>query len=147
MMFKAAALSAQEVTPEELKAINKYTIEPLTADEVFTFSAVLCDNEIDRDHEHFALKALQQLKKVFVDRTVIKDHAYMADNQIARIYGTELAPSEKILSSGEPYTQLKAHCYMVRTDSNKDLITAITAGIKQERSVGFAFRSYICSIC
>jgi len=147
MMFKAAALSAQEVTPEELKAINKYTIEPLTADEVFTFSAVLCDNEIDRDHEHFTLKALQQLKKMFVGRTVIKDHAYMADNQIARIYGTELVTSEKILSSGEPYTQLKAHCYMVRTDSNKDLITEIKAGIKKEGSVGFALSSYICSIC
>ena len=27
--YKAAQLSAQEVTPEELKAINKFTLEPL----------------------------------------------------------------------------------------------------------------------
>ena len=147
MMFKAAALSAQEVTAEELKAINKHTIEPLTAEDVFTFSAVLCDNEVDRDHEHFSLKALQQLKKMFVGRTVIKDHEYTADNQIARIYSTELVTSEKILSSGEPYTQLKARCYMVKTDSNRDLITEIKAGIKKEGSVGFALSSYICSIC
>ena len=36
---------------------------------------------------------------------------------------------------------------MVRTDSNKDLITEIRAGIKKEGSVGFRAASSICSIC
>lgn len=144
---KAVTLEAQEVTEQELKAINKLTMESLSADEVFTFSAVLCDNEIDRQHEHFSLKALKKLQKLFVGRTVIKDHYASADNQVARIYATELVTTDKIKADGEAYVQLKAHCYMVRTDSNKDLITEIKAGIKKEGSVGVRVSSAICSIC
>lgn len=144
---KAATLAAQEVTEEEMKAINKFTLEPLEASEVFTFSAVLCDNELDRQYERFSVKALQQLQKLFVGKTVIKDHYPSADNQVARIYATELVETGKVLPSGEPYTQLKAHCYMVRTESNKDLIAEIKAGIKKEGSVGVRVSSSICSIC
>ena len=43
--------------------------------------------------------------------------------------------------------QLVAHCYMVRTASNADLIAEIKGGIKKEGSVGFAASSVICSIC
>ena len=43
------------VTEEALAAINRYTQKDLTADEVFVFSAVLCDNEIDRDFERFSI--------------------------------------------------------------------------------------------
>lgn len=144
---KAATLSAQEVTEDELKLINKHTLEPLTAEDVFTFSAILCDNELDRHYEQFSVKALKDLQKLFLGKTVIKDHIASADNQVARIYATELVETGKTLASGEPYTQLKAHCYMVRTESNKDLITEIRAGIKKEGSVGFRVSSSICSIC
>ena len=90
MIEKAATLAPQEVTEAELKAINKYALEPLTADQVFTFKAVLCDNEVDRVYERFNLKALQDLAKLFKGKTVIKDHRRTADNQVARIYATEL---------------------------------------------------------
>ena len=66
MIQKAAGLAVGEVTEAELKAINKYTLEPLKAEEVFTFKAVLCDNELDRHFEHFTLKALQDLQKRFL---------------------------------------------------------------------------------
>lgn len=144
---KAATLSAQEVTEAELKLINKYALEPLNAKDVFTFSAILCDNELDRQYEQFSVKALKDLQKLFLGKTVIKDHIASADNQVARIYATELVETGKTLASGEPYTQLKAHCYMVRTESNKDLITEIRAGIKKEGSVGFRVSSSICSVC
>lgn len=147
MIYKAAQMTAQEVTPEELKAINKQALEPLEASDVFTFSAVLCDNDVDRDYERFSLKALTDLKKLFVGKPVIKDHNARADNQVARIYATELVQTEKILPSGEPYTQLKAHCYMVRTASNADLIAEIKGGIKKEGSVRCKVASSICSIC
>ena len=144
---KAASLGAHEVTEAELKAINKHTLEPLKAEDVFTFKAVLCDNEIDRTHEHFTLKALQDFQKLFIGKTVIKDHERSADNQVARIYATELAESGKITKTGEPYTQLVAHCYMVRTERNADLIAEIKAGIKKEGSIGCSASSCICSIC
>lgn len=148
LIYKAAQLATHEVTAEELKAINKYTLEPLEAADVFTFKAVLCDNELDRDYERFSVKALQDLKKLFLGKTVIKNHSWDADGQVARIYATELVTSEKaVTKSGEPYTQLVAHCYMVRTESNKDLIAEIKGGIKKEGSVGCAVSSSICSIC
>ena len=147
LIFKAAGLEAQEVTEEELRFINKYTLTPLTAEEVFTFKAVLCDTELDRQYEHFSPKALKDMQKLYLGKTVIKDHVASADNQVARIYATEVVDSGKLMKSGEPYLQLVAHCYMVRTASNADLITEIKAGIKKEGSVGFRPSSSICSIC
>lgn len=147
VIHKAAALSAQEVTEAELKAINKHALEPLKAEDVFTFKAVLCDNELDRDYEQFSLKALQELQKLFSGKTVIKDHTWSADNQVARIYATELVQGTKAAKSGELYTQLVAHCYMVKTASNADLIAEIKGGIKKEGSVGCRVSSSICSIC
>ena len=147
MIHKAAQLTAHEVTDAELAAINKYALSPLTAEEVFTFKAVLCDNEIDRQFERFTLKALQDLQRLYLGKTVIKDHIHKADNQVARIYATELVQGTKTTKAGELYTQLVAHCYMVRTTSNADLIAEIKGGIKKEGSVGFAASSAICSIC
>lgn len=147
MITKAAQLANQEVNDEELKLINKHTLSPLSADEVFTFKAVLCDNEIDRQSERFTIKALEDLKKLFIGKTVIKDHSWSANDQVARIYATELVMSEKTNKSGEPSAQLVAYCYMVKTASNADLIAEIKGGIKKEGSVGFRASSVICSIC
>ena len=147
MITKAAHLENQEITEAELHAINKHTLSPLTADDVFTFKAVLCDNEVDRQSERFTVKALEDLKKLFIGKTVIKDHSWSANDQVARIYATELIKSEKLNKSGEPSAQLVAYCYMVKTSSNADLIAEIKGGIKKEGSVGFRASSVICSIC
>lgn len=147
MITKAAQLENQEINEAELRAINKHTLSPLTADDVFTFKAVLCDNEVDRQSERFTVKALEDMKKLFIGKTVIKDHSWSADDQVARIYATELVMSEKLNKSGEPSAQLVAYCYMVKTASNADLIAEIKGGIKKEGSVGFRASSVICSIC
>lgn len=148
IMQKAATLEAQAVTEEDMALINQFAIKDLTPEEVFTFKAVLCDNKLDRQHERFTLKALQDLHALFLGRTVIKDHYRSADNQVARIYKTELKTSATELTDGaEPYTQLVAHCYMLRTASTADLIAEIQGGIKKEGSVGFRASGAICSIC
>ena len=41
-------------TEEDLKLINKYALRPLKKEEVFVFSVILCDNDIDRDFERFS---------------------------------------------------------------------------------------------
>ena len=148
MTFKSASVGTQEVTAEELKAINKYTLSPLTAEDVFAFKMVMCDNDVDRDFERFSLKALKQLQKLFIGKTVLKDHTHRADNQVARIYATELVQdTAKVNDSGELYTQLVARCYIVKTTDNESLIAEIKGGIKKEVSVGCAINSAICSIC
>lgn len=115
---------------------------------MFTFRAVLCDNETDRQYEQFSMAALGRLKELFLGKTVIKDHARSTDNQVARIYQTELVEHpERKAASGETYTQLTAHCYMVKTAGNADLIREIQGGIKREGSVGCSIGKAVCSIC
>ncbi|MBR5865720.1 MAG: hypothetical protein IKY89_05555 [Alistipes sp.] len=149
MMRKAATLGRQAVTEDDLALINQLAAEEMTADQVFTFKAVLCDNKLDRHFERFTRKALDELRALFMGKTVIKDHNPSADNQVARIYKTELVTSATELVDGttEPYTQLVAHCYMLTLESNADLIAEIKGGIKKEGSVGFRVSSAICSIC
>jgi hypothetical protein len=148
MTQKAARLSAREVTEADLRAINKYALAPLKAEDVFTFKLALCDNEVDRDFERFSVKALEGLRKLFLGKTGIKDHRWSADNQVARIYATEVVVhNDKTTKAGEPFAQLVAYCYMVKTASNADLIAEINGGIKKEVSVGCAVGRATCTIC
>ena len=147
IIAKSAKVDGLAVDEKELALINKYTIEPLSADQVFAFKIAMCDNEIDRDFEAFPADTLKKLAVLFDGRTVIKDHRGSADNQCARIYYTEVTAGDGQAGTGEPYTQLVAHCYMVRTDGNTDLIKEIQAGIKKEVSVSCAIGSCICSVC
>lgn len=136
------------VTPEMLEKINRYTQTPLTEDEVFVFSVVLCDNEVDRDFERFSVDALKKLAPLFEGKTAIKNHSMDSDDQSARTFQTEVVTDpEKVTSLGEPYTYLKAYCYMPRLQKNEELIAEIGAGIKKEVSVGCAVASCICSVC
>lgn len=148
ILLKSAEVEIQDVTDEDLKKINKFTLTPLKAEEVFTFKTIIGDNETDdRNYEPFNLNALKDLKKLYVGKTVIKDHRRTADNQVARIYDTELITEPKTTSAGEPYAKLVAKCYMVKTNSNEDLIKEIKAGIKKEVSTGCRAKRMICNVC
>ena len=149
LITKSAEVSIQEVTDEELKKINKLTLEPLKAEEVFTFKMSMCDNETDdRNYEPFNLQSLKDMKKLYVGKTVIKDHSRRADNQVARVYDTELVYEDgKLTKAGEPFARLVAKCYMLKTASNADLIADIKAGIKKEVSTSCRAKKAVCSIC
>lgn len=137
-----------EITNEILAKINKFTRREHNADELFVFEALLCDNEIDRDNERFTKEALKQLSTLFVGKTGIFDHNPKSGNQSARIFSTYLeTDNTRKTSAGEDYTCLKAQIYMVRTESNNDLIKEIDAGIKKEISISCSCRRKVCSIC
>lgn len=149
VICKVASVSPLECTAEDLKKINKYTLSPVSAEDVFIFKATIADNEQDdRNGMPFNLKALQDLKKLYPGKTMLKDHARRADNQIARIYDTELIQNaNKQTELGELYTELIAKIYMIKTDSNKDLISEIVGGIKKEVSTSTVPEKMICNIC
>lgn len=131
-----------------LEKINRFTRRQLTEEEVFVFSVILCDNDIDRDCERFSDEALKTLKERFIGKTGIFDHDPSSANQNARIFDTELiTDEERTTSSGEPYKYLKAMAYMVRTDENKNLIAEIDGGIKKEVSISCSAARRICSVC
>lgn len=137
-----------QITDGELDLIEKFARKKLNKDELYTFSLILCDNEIDRDNEKFTVSALYELAKLFVGKTGIFDHNMKSKDQSARIYQTEvLTEAGRKTSDGEDYTYIKAKAYMVRTEKNRDLIAEIDAGIKKETSVGCSVRDISCSIC
>ena len=136
------------VTGEDLALINALARKELKAEEVYTFSVRLCDNEVDRDFERFAPQTLEGLAGLFVGKSGIFDHQWSARGQAARIYKTEMVREpEKLTRAGDGYCWLKGYAYMLRTDSAKDLIAEIEGGIKKEVSVGCAVERSVCSVC
>ncbi|MBR6106931.1 MAG: hypothetical protein IKQ39_02890 [Oscillospiraceae bacterium] len=133
---------------ELLTLLNRFTKREHSLDEVYLFDLILCDNEIDRDGDCFSAAALEQLRDRFVGVTGIFDHNPRCGNQTARIFRTELCsdPGRKT-KTGQVYRFLRANAYMVRTESNADLIREIDAGIKKEVSISCAVGKQICSVC
>ena len=135
-------------TDEDMKLINEHTLKTLTKDDVFCFSVILCDNDIDRDFERFDENSLKTLQKLFVGKTGILNHSMKSEDQNSRTYKTQLiTDATRKTCDGLPYTYLKAWCYTVRSEKNESLIRDIESGIKKEVSISCASDSRICSVC
>lgn len=148
---KAALIGSeppQTVSDDELKLINAYTRKTLGAQDVYTFTVVLCDNDVDRDGERFTVESLFALEKLFVGKTGIFDHDPTAKNQAARIFScaVESVPGRKT-ATGDEYFRLTARAYMPKTESSRPLVEAIESGIVKEVSVGCAVEKTLCSVC
>lgn len=146
---KTAVVDVLTANTSELEKINKYTLEELKPEEVYTFKIAVCSNaqDTDRDNEPFMLKAVEQLAEKLKGKTVLNDHNPTTKNQTARIYDTVLEKTDILTEIGEPLTRLIAHSYMVKTAGNADLIAEIKGGIKKEVSVGLSTSKCKCSIC
>ena len=144
---KCAIVKSLELDDDKMAKINAYTLKELTAEEVFAFKMVACDNEIDRDYEAFSGETLEQLAELYKGKTVISDHNPQSTNQCARIFDAEVITSPgETTKTGEEYKQLVLHCYCIKATSGQ-LIAEIEGGIKKECSVGCSVKSAQCSIC
>ncbi|MCH5303393.1 MAG: hypothetical protein J1E41_00895 [Ruminococcus sp.] len=147
-MKTAQVIKNTAVKDGELELINSYARRELNEDEVYVFSVVLCDNDVDRDFERFTVESLEMLSQLFVGKTGIFDHNPKAENQTARIISCSVeAVSGKKNSVGDDYFRLVARAYMPISESNKELRLSIDSGITREVSVGCAVEKTICSIC
>lgn len=132
----------------ELTKINAYTLKEMSADEVFVFKVIACSNEVDRDQESFTVNALHQLAELYRGKTMILNHENRTENQVARIYDTEIVEdTTKTTALGENYTTLILHVFLPRIEKNADLIAEIESGIKKEVSVGCSVTNRTCSVC
>lgn len=131
----------------DIALINQFSKRELAPEEVYCFSVVMCDNDIDRDLERFTSKTLDELAPMFVGKTVISDHSWRSGNQIGRIYATEVQRTAEKNQTGEPLRQLVGKVYMLNSEDNKATIDAIEAGILKEVSVGVSIQTQTCSLC
>ena len=134
------AVSSGIPTAVQLEAINAQAKAQMKAEQVYVFSLRLCDDQVDRDNERFATAALPGLAKLFIGKTGIVDHRWSAENQVARIFGTQV-----VTEGGISY--IKAWAYIRRGGANDEIIADIEAGIKKEVSVGCAMGMAACSVC
>ena len=140
--------AGRPVDSGELEAVNRFAKTPLAAEQVYTFSLRLCDNEVDRDFERFDAAALERLGELFVGKSGIFDHQWSARGQTARIYRTQVVREPSMTTAaGDEYRWLKGWAYLLRTEKNADLIAEIEGGIKKEVSVGCSMGRSVCSIC
>ncbi|MGN0459898.1 MAG: hypothetical protein ACI4HL_03185 [Ruminococcus sp.] len=147
-MKKGLVVKSGENTDSDMKLINEYSRRTLNKDEVYTFSVVLCDNDIDRDFERFTVEGLFALQKLFLGKTGILDHNPTAKNQTARIYYTEVESVEgKVTQNGDQYFRLVARAYIPKSDNLDEFIQKIDTGIMREVSVGCGIERTVCSIC
>ena len=140
-------LDSTQLTDEQMEKINRFTRRKLGREEVFAFSLILCDNEIDRDYERFPKQSLEVLSGLFVGKTGVFDHSPKAKNQSARIFDTALEETGERNALDRPYCVLRAYAYMLRSPKNQELIFEIDGGIKKEVSVGCAVDRVVCSVC
>ena len=134
------AVSSGMPTGVQLAAINAQAKAQLTEEQVYVFSLRLCDDQIDRDFERFDSAALPGLAKLFIGKTGIVDHRWSSENQVARIFETQVVSDQGI-------SYIKAWAYIRRGGANDEIIADIEAGIKKEVSVGCAMGRSLCSIC
>ena len=135
-------------TDDDLQLINTYTRIAVDENDVYLFSIVLCDNDVDRDGERFTTVSLYELEKLFVGKTGIIVHNPSAKNLAARIFSCKV---EKIdgqkTTLGDDYYRLKARAYLPVCESNRDIILAIDSGIIKEVSIGCAVGRVVCNVC
>ncbi len=130
----------------DIGLINEYAVKELTPDEVFCFSLILCDNEVDRDVERFANESLEKMVELFLGKTMLFDHRWSAESQKARLYRVFTEKTKDKNSLGENLVLLRGSAYMLR-EGNDDIIKAIEGGILKEVSVGCQMEKCACSIC
>lgn len=144
--FKGLSVKPADAAAD-ISLINQFTVKELTPEDVYCFSLVLCDNEIDRDLERFTDKTLEKLAELFVGKTGISDHQWSANRQVARLYRVEVETTKEKNRLGQPLKRLRGSAYMMKNEANQAMIDAIEGGILKEVSVGCAVGKTVCSIC
>ncbi|MDR0913743.1 MAG: hypothetical protein LBM65_01035 [Oscillospiraceae bacterium] len=145
---KIEKCKTSEITEETMDKINKFTRRPFKKEEVYIFSVVLCDNDIDRDFERFTVEALFEMEKLFVGTTGIMDHNPKAENQTARLFECAVEAVEgQVTSTGDQYFRLVGKAYFPLSSKTESLVLSLDSGIKKEVSVGCSVAEITCSVC
>ena len=142
-MDKQQVIKPSSLIEGELEKINLYTKRYLTENEIYVFSVVLCDNEVNRDFEQFTVEALKKLSELYIGKTII-----LNNNSTTRIINCEVKKIDGRKNSiGEDFYQLVGRAFILMTTDNKNIIKSIENGIINKISIGCAVSKTMCSIC
>ena len=137
-----------KVTTYDMEQINSYSAKELSPDDVYVFTAKLCDNDIDADSERFTIESLFVLKKLLVGKTGILDCGCSDEHITMRIISCDIEYIEdKVTAVGEPYYRLMVRVYMMKNNYTQSIIEQIENGDIDKVSIGCSVRSSMCSIC
>ena len=88
---------------QEMGLISRYSRRTLSPEEVYRFTVVLCDNDIDRDYERLPRTRWKSCPTLYVRKTGIFDHSMKSQHQAARIFSCRVEPVPNMTQDQEPY--------------------------------------------
>lgn len=143
-------VSSEKADDEMLKKINRHTLEPVTLDDVFTFSGICSNDRMD--------SYLTRMDPT----TTLKNYAEDLRNGVPLLPGHDITKNpygrsydgEFIQAEADESNQVRGHWYILNNtnlngENTGDTIRAIKAGILKDMSVGFGNPNmwYRCSSC
>lgn len=130
-----------------MEKINKIAERPLSEDEVYIFSIVLCNNDLEIYYECFSDKALKILAKEYIGKSALIDFHLGESNKDVCIFDTAIiTDNTQRTQIGKPLKYVKANVYAIRNDRTARFISEMENGIEKEGSV-VCRAVYKCSIC
>lgn len=139
-------LRADESSTEDIKAINKLTLNPVTAEGVAVFRMDLCNDQIDRHISRFPVKELQHINdKLIVGKPLMELHDMpgmfsRGSQPVGKFFRSQIVKENGTVS-------VRPDVYLLRDHGDDNLIAKMEAGIAAGTSISFALDRPECSSC
>jgi hypothetical protein len=146
--FSLKAVSGVEVTPDMLALINKFALQPLTAEQVYVRKWLMAHNGVDRDNERFPELVLQDFAMTLPGKSLLNGHdrKSLPLGLYFDAKTEDISPDQFKAFTGED-VQLPAGMsaakvlygwiYMLKAPFNDAMVANIDAGIYRHASIGF----------
>jgi len=125
-----------------LAAVDRFSLRPLSRDEIATFTMDLCNNKVDTHHSVFPVDELKKVNRLVVGKPFMERHDVQGSLPRGTFFRSRLHEEPD-----RGYVAVRPDVYILRTVSNEDLIRNIEGGVYRATSIGFSFRFPECSIC
>ena len=123
---------------DDLELINRYALEPLSAEQVYVRRMRLMHDGWHSDFQRFSRSVLQQLNDTIIGKSLLEGHDYNRAG-IGRFFRSELQRDD---AQGRTYSV--CYFYMVGQPEKQ---AQIDAGVWSYTSIGFMWDWVQCDIC
>ncbi len=127
------------LTDDRLAAIRRLALEDLRPEDLYVRWAVVCNDQLDRDHERFSPDVLQGFARTLPGKALLVGHQHQSAPE-GRFF-------EAWLEQAGDATNLLAGFYIVKTQQNEHLRRQIDGGVYKYVSVGFTCEDLLCDLC